>query len=68
VRIIVNRGRSIMIAVKPGVVVNDESTTPPVRRVYGPTCLLEVPDEEAQYLIDRGFARKYEARAPLVAD
>jgi hypothetical protein len=62
-KIVVNRGKTVRVVVKPGVGATEtEPGIPPVTKSFGPTALLELADADAQFLIDRGIARKYDDR------
>jgi hypothetical protein len=69
-KIVVNRGRTVRVAVKPGIaaVLDTDAPTRPITETYGPGSLLEIADDEASFLIECGAARKYEpASAPVSA-
>jgi hypothetical protein len=59
-KVVVNRGQTVVVAVRPGIEHQDGRREPPVIQKHGPTTLLELPDDEAKSLIARGVARAYE--------
>jgi hypothetical protein len=68
-KIVVNRGRTLHIVVKPAVRKDSDAAGEarwhrPETRACGPGTLLDLPDDEARNLIARGFATKYESSRP----
>jgi hypothetical protein len=60
-KLIVNPRRTVRITVTPGVVDKEGNITKrPVHKLFGPTYRIDVPDEEAEFLIGCGAARKDE--------
>lgn len=64
-KIVVNSGRTVHVAAKPGTRGADGSTVRPVVKAFGPTHLIDVSDEDAKSLIARGAAKKYEDPKPV---
>ncbi len=64
-KIVVNPGRTIHTVAKAPVKQPDGSLSRPICKAHPPTFAIEVPDDDAKFLIERGFAKKFEVpKAP----
>ena len=59
-KIVINGGRTVHVVEKPAVKMADGVYSRPKVKAYGPTHRIDVSDDEAAFLISRGFARKDE--------
>jgi hypothetical protein len=70
-KVVVNRGRTVRVAEKPGIPPRgDRPAVPPVVKDLTAGALVELPDDEAKRLIRLGVVREYvppQARADVSA-
>lgn len=57
-KIIVNSGRTVHTVKKAAVKAADGTYSRPIVEAHGPTRRIDVQDDEAKFLISRGFARE----------
>lgn len=67
-KIVVSNGRTVHTVAKAAAKQADGSYSRPIVKANGPTQLLDLPDEEAKFLISRGHARKFEEPKKVEAE